>query len=581
MIVTPSLPGRLATVCLTLLASFSTCVTGADSPQVTPAPELPPRTPPAPPTPRINGPKVYGARPGHPFQYYVPVTGDRPMTITAKNLPAGLTLDKSTGLITGTTPAANTYGVTIIAANALGRDTRDLKIVAGKTIGLTPPLGFNTWNHFYANISDQGVRAQADAMVASGLINHGWSYINLDDGWQKLGILPADPRKKDPGDFPPVRSATGEILPSSTRFPDMQALGDYIHSKGLKFGIYSSPGIRTCAGYAGSLGHEDQDIATYAKWGVDYVKYDRCGYKIDEQYLKAQDCVAKLKPEDAGPLDKASKELYQMQLNPPEKFSAEQEARIKELGDILWKLEHKLPQKFLDETHLKYTKLPYAMLGQSIAKVNRDIFYSFCQCGWGKSWEWAASLGGNSWRTAEDINTRWESIYDRGFVKQKGLESYAGPGHWNDPDMLEVGNSKKLTQEENYTHMTLWSMLASPLLIGCDMTRMSPFILSIFSNDEVLAVNQDELGAQGHLAVERGPHQIWIKPLADGSRAVALFNMGTATETVSVKWDELGLHGPQKVRDLWRQVDLGVQAQGWSATVPSHGAELIRIDQAP
>jgi len=207
--------------------------------------------------------------------------------------------------------------------------------------------------------------------------------------------------------------------------------------------------------------------------------------------------------------------------------------------------------------------------------VDRDIVFSFCQYGMGKVWEWGAATGGNLWRTTGDISANWPSVESHGF-NQNGLEPYAGPGHWNDPDMLEVGNGK-LTPDENYTHMTLWCMLSAPLLIGCDMPKMSPFIVSLFSNDEVIAVNQDPLGRQGWRATQDGQKEVWIKPLADGSTAVAFFNRGDTAADVSVQWSELYLAPTQWVRDLWRQKGLGMQQTGYSVNVAAHGAELFKL----
>jgi alpha-galactosidase len=221
-------------------------------------------------------------------------------------------------------------------------------------------------------------------------------------------------------------------------------------------------------------------------------------------------------------------------------------------------------------------KRPYRKMRAALNKVNRDIVFSFCQYGIGKVWEWGAATGGNLWRTTYDIAPNWKSVETHGFG-QNGLEQWAGPGHWNDPDMLEVGNGN-LTPDENYTHMTLWCMLSAPLLIGCDIPKMSPFIVSLFSNDEVLAVNQDSLGRQGWRATQDGSKEVWMKPLAGGSLAVAFFNRGDEPADVSVRWADLKLTGPQFVRDLWRQKDAGVQEEGYTVNVAAHGAELFKVE---
>ncbi len=523
---------------------------------------------------------MYGERPGHPFFYHLPVTGQRPITITAKNLPDGLVLDPSTGNITGTLARAGARTVTFTATNSLGKDTATLRIIGGQTICLTPPLGWNSWNCFHRNIDETKIRGAADAMVSTGLIDHGWTYINMDDRWEGQ------------------RDANGNIQ-ASAMFPDMKGLSDYIHGKGLKFGLYSSPGPTTCAGAVASYQHEDQDAATYASWNMDYLKYDWCSY--------------------GGIADKLRLKAYQGVL------PADQEAQFESLtaeGTVLNALRHNFDLSTLPNTdaikaaETKYANLPidqviadqkdvrtsvdalianakkaepdkvgaierdilsepYAKMRASLDKVNRDIVFSFCQYGRGDVWKWGEATGGNLWRTTGDIGATWKSVESHGF-NQNGLEQWAGPGHWNDPDMLEVGNGK-LTPDENYTHMTLWCMLSAPLLIGCDMPKMSPFIISLFSNDEVLAVSQDALGKQGWRAKQDGTTEVWMKPLADGSLAVAFFNRGEAAADVSVKWPDLKLSGPQHLRDLWRQKNVGVQESGYTVNVAPHGAELFKV----
>jgi alpha-galactosidase len=255
-------------------------------------------------------------------------------------------------------------------------------------------------------------------------------------------------------------------------------------------------------------------------------------------------------------------------------------ARIKEIAARLGAL-HADAQKLQPDQaaaiEVGIDKAPYLKMRASLDKVDRDIVFSFCQYGMGKVWQWGAQTGGNLWRTTGDINDNWKSVEDHGF-NQNGLEQWAGPGHWNDPDMLEIGNGN-LTPDENYTHMTLWCMLSAPLLIGCDMPKMSPFIISLFSNDEVLAVNQDALGKQGWRARQDGRTEVWMKPLADGGTAVAFFNRGDSAADVSVQWSDLKLSGPQSIRDLWRQKDIGVQDSGYTVNVAPHGAELFKAQK--
>ncbi len=545
---------------LAVLFGLLPLTASADDP--TPDPAI--RTPPAPATPRINGPRIYGARPGHPFFYHLPVTGERPLTYAANGLPDGLTLNPETGNITGTITERGEHPVEFTVTNARGSDKGTLRIVVGDTICLTPPLGWNSWNHFAGKVSEENVRAAADAMVSSGLIEHGWTYVNIDDCWQGK------------------RDADGNIQ-GNAKFPDLKALGDYIHGKGLKYGIYSSPGPKTCAGFAGSYQHEEQDARTYAGWGVDYVKYDLCSYgSIINEHLR-QRTAALLPPDQQATYEALSREQEDLQRN--HKRTPEQDARLKGVITQKGQLTASLDPAKLKAMTLEEHQIPYRVFGQSLAKVPRDIVYSFCQYGDQDVWNWGESLGGSSWRTTGDIQTNWKSMTNIGFGQDR-LAKYAGPGHWNDPDMLEIGN-KGLSPDECYTHMTLWCMLSAPLLIGCDMSKMDPFTVSLFSNDEVLAVSQDALGKQGHRLKADGTSEVWMKPLADRTVAVALFNRGDAPIEMKISSEELdALDGdgnraaaaPLHVRDLWRQKDVPFTSeQALSIPVASHSAELLRV----
>jgi alpha-galactosidase len=519
------------------------------------------RTPAAPATPRINGPRIFGARPGHPFFYHVPATGDRPIAFSARGLPAGLSLDPSTGNITGQTSDAGAHAITLTATNAQGTATIPFSIVIGPTICLTPPMGWNSWNFFAAKIDDPKTRGAADSMVNTGLVDHGWTYINIDDTWEIRAQGGAVGRDTD-----------GRILTNS-KFPDMKALSDYIHSKGLKFGIYSSPGPTTCAGYFATYQHEDQDAQSYADWGVDYVKYDWCSYGTIAAKITLDKYGALLSPDDATKLKDLS--AQQAALPPRNRRTADQTAQARQLATDINALEGKVDPDKKKAIDLAILQAPYAQFRQSLDKVNRDIVYSLCQYGNGDVWTWGDSVGGNLWRTTGDINATWNRMATIGFG-QNPHAPYAGPGHWNDPDMLEVGNGN-LTPDENYTHMTLWCMLASPLLIGCDMPNMDKFTVSLFSNDEVLAVDQDALGKQGTRLKADGTSEVWTKPLADGTTAVALFNRGSEPATISAIWLELKLDPLQPIRDLWRKTDLNPTQDALSGTVNAHGAELYRI----
>ena len=481
-------------------------------------------TPPSPPTPQIHGAKVFGSRPGTPFLFTVAATGDRPMTFSADNLPTGLALDSATGRITGTTPKAGAYTVALHATNSRGETERDLVIKAGSTIALTPPMGWNSWNCFAGSVSDPKIRAAADAMARSSLADHGWTYVNIDDFWQ------VHPNSKDPTLQGPERDASGTIVPNP-RFPDMKALADYVHARGLKAGLYSSPGPLTCGGCTGSYQHEEQDAAQYAAWGFDYLKYDWCSYgRIYKQ-------------EDGG------KGLDGMQK-------------------------------------------PYRVMAAALAKVDRDIVFSFCQYGMGDVWKWGAEAGGNSWRTTGDITDTWDSMIHNS-KRQIGLQSYVSPGHWNDPDMLVVGkvgwgpklHASRLTPDEQYTHISLWCLQAAPLLIGCDLTQLDAFTLGLLTNDEVIDVDQDALGLAAHLVVGKpgekfSPVQLWVKPLDDGALAVGFVNLSDQLATSSVNWTDLQISGSRAVRDLWRQKDLGLFDEKFdSPPIPPHGVVLVRLSK--
>ena len=483
-------------------------------------------TPPAPATPRINGAKIFGVRPGSPFLFTIPATGDRPMTFSADNLPRGLKLDARTGRITGKLKKPGEFNVILRAKNALGVAEEKFRIVCGDTIALTPPMGWNSWNCFASAVSEDRVKRAADAMVKSGLINHGWTYINVDDYWQNHR------NSKDPTLRGPFRDAKGNIVPNS-RFPDMKNLADYIHKLGLKAGLYSSPGPWTCGGCAGSWQHEEQDARTYAAWGFDYLKYDWCSYGS----------IASGKMTNA--------------MNVP-----------------LW------GRTATNDAGAVY---PYKVMGNFLRQQKRDIVFSLCQYGMADVWKWGASVDGNCWRTTGDINDTWKSMSGIGF-KQDRAAPFAGPGHWNDPDMLVVGqvgwghlHPTRLTPDEQYTHISLWCLLSAPLLIGCDMEKLDDFTLNLLGNDEVLALDQDALGKEAVCVSSNGDIRVYAKDLDDGTKAVGLFNLGEAPASVTVNWSDLGISGAQLVRDLWRQKDLGGFDKEFTATVAPHGVVLVKI----
>lgn len=489
-------------------------------------------TPKPSPRPRINSAKVFGVRPGSPFLFTIAATGDRPMTFSAKKLPAGLQLDPQTGRITGKLDTAGDYVVTLRAQNKLGSAEQRFRITCGKQIGLTPAMGWNSWNCFASAVSEDKVKAAADAMVASGLINHGWTYINIDDFWQ------VHRDSKDPTLQGPHRTEDGRILPNP-RFPDMKGLADYVHNKGLRIGLYSSPGPWTCGGCVGSFDHEQQDAKQYADWGFDYLKYDWCSYMVDMELQRGK----------SGQTVEQAKSWNG--------------ARPKDVVSLM---------------------RPYAIMRDALEQQPRDILFSLCQYGMGNVWEWGAEVHGISWRTTGDITDTWKSMSGIGF-SQTNQAKFAGPGHFNDPDMLVVGkvgwgpqlHPTHLTPNEQYTHISLWCLLSAPLLIGCDMTQLDDFTMNLLSNDEVLEVDQDPLGKQAIRVAKNGDLEVWAKDMKDGSKAVGLFNRGAAPATVEAKFSDLGVSGRCRVRDLWRQKDLGHFRKTFSATVPRHGVVLVRI----
>jgi alpha-galactosidase len=477
-------------------------------------------TPPPAPTPRINSAPAFGVRPGHPVLYTAVATGEKPIRFSADGLPDGVTIDAATGRMTGVAGKAGTYAVVLHASNAKGSADKAVRFVVGDRIALTPPMGWNSWNCFAQNVSQEKVQAAADAMVRSGLVDHGWTYVNVDDCWEVQANRPADQR----------RAPDGHIL-TNAKFPDMKAMADHIHAAGLRAGLYSSPGPSTCGRYTASYGHELDDAKQYAAWGFDYLKYDWCSYG---------GIAKKLKPDFNG------------------------------------------------KTDLDIDQHPYAVMRDALLKQDRDVLFSFCQYGMGDVWKWGEQFGGNCWRTTGDIRDTWGSMAGIGF-SQSDHAPYAGPGHWNDPDMLVVGqvgwgphlHPSRLTPDEQYTHISLWSLLSAPLLIGCDMTQMDPFTFSLLSNDEVIALDQDPLGRQAS-RVWQSPDGVeaWAKPLADGSTAVGLFNRGAVPLTVTVKWSDLHVDGAQRARDLWRQKDLPVDPDGITQPVPRHGCALLKLTPA-
>jgi alpha-galactosidase len=382
---------------------------------------------------------------------------------------------------------------------------------AAPILAATPPMGWNSWNFFAGKVTDKDIRGAADQIVATGMKDAGYIYVNIDDTWEG------------------ERDADG-VLHSNDKFPDMKALADYVHSKGLKIGIYSSPGPKTCAGFAASLDHEVQDAQLYASWGIDYLKYDLCSY-IPAAMMKQ------------APNDKAEQ--------------------------------------------MRMMIAAYDKMGKALKATGRPIVYSLCQYGWDAPWEWAPAIGGNLWRTTGDVQANWQSIY--GIINQNaGLAKYAGPGHWNDPDMLEVGNGQisrydnkmhLLSLAENRSHFSMWAMLAAPLLAGNDLPNMKPEIKAILTNKDVIAIDQDKLGHQGTRAYADGEVEVWTRHLAGGAMAIAVLNVGEnrySTHPFHLDLTKLGLHGAQKGKDLWTGQDVTL-SNDMPVELASHDILLVRI----
>lgn len=363
-----------------------------------------------------------------------------------------------------------------------------LSTVPSNNLALTPPMGWNSWNHFADKVNDSIVRSAADALVSSGLASAGYTFINIDDCWEGH------------------RDSEGNIVPNK-KFPNMKALADYVHSKGLKLGIYSSPGPVTCGGYLGSYGYEEQDAKTFASWGIDYLKHDWC----------------------------SASRVYS---------SEEMQAA-------------------------------YQKMGLALVKSGRPIVYSLCQYGMEDVWKWGPGVGANLWRTTGDIQDNWTSMSNIGF-SQNALAPYAGPGHWNDPDMLEVGNGG-MTDTEYRTHFSLWCLLAAPLMAGNNLQQMSPATLEILSNKEAIAIDQDSLGKQATVIFKKGDIQILARDLKDGAKAVGFFNTGLNSQIATLNFSDLKVKGKQKIRNLWLHKNLGKYKSKFTVEVPSHGVVFIKV----
>jgi alpha-galactosidase len=470
--------------------------------------------------PKINASRLFGAGVNSPFFLPIPTIGERLIEFSAEGLPRGLEIGASSGIISGSVSKELETTVLVTARNRHGEDSIEIRIVIGGRLALTPPMGWNSWNCWGEKVDTEKIKACADAMVSSGLAAHGFSYVNIDDGWQ--------------GD----RGGSSNALQANNKFANMKSLCDYVHGRALRIGIYSTPWVKSYALYSGgSIGNpvgevstdnlekgyhfgdvpcEKEDAKQWAEWGFDYLKYD--WYPNDIKSVK----------------------------------------RMKD----------------------------------ALLASGRDIIYGLSnRAGFENASEYVELA--NCWRTTMDIEDEWVNMTDIGFSQDRWTP-YGGPGHWNDPDMLVVGKlgwgdvrDNRLTHDEQVTHITLWSILAAPLLIGCDLTQLDEFTIRLLCNDEVLAINQDPLGRQGHCVSEvrrvddNGQsisHQaIYKRLLYDGTVAVGLFNRGPEPEVIEVNWSDLKLEGPRAVRDVWSRNDLGIFSEKFSIGVPSHGAQFVRI----
>jgi alpha-galactosidase len=490
-------------------------------------------TPEPSPAPKINGAKVFGVRPGHPVLFSIPATGKRPITFSAKNLPKGLTLDEISGRFSGSIETPGTYNLIISAKNELGKVERAFRIVVGEKLALTPPMGWNSWNGWGDFVTAENVRATAEAMVKTGLIDHGWTNVNIDIGWEG----------KRGGKF--------NAIQPSEKFPDMKELCDYVHSLGLKIGIYSTPWVRTYFGYTGgssdnkngfledvkidkSFGggqyvgkykFDKNDVKQFEEWGIDYLKFDFFTPRID-------------KPDSIDHIKIMSETLKNCK------------------RDIVFSLCYSLT---IDDAP---KKLPYVQLWRTSLDI-RDV--------WSNS-----ELKTDKW--AQGITDIWNS--------HREWREFTKPGCWADPDMLVVGwvgfgdkelHYTLLTPDEQYTHISLWCLWSAPLFIGSPIEKLDKFTLSLLSNDEVIEIDQDPLGRQAYLAKKDSEGELWVKSMEDGSKAVGLFNRSSKEITVNANWLYLGIFGKQRIRDVWRQKDLGTFEKNFGTKVPPHGVVLIRM----
>lgn len=490
-------------------------------------------TPEAPETPRINGPKIYGARPNSDFLFRIPATGVQPITFSAEGLPKGLKLDKNTGIITGKVKKTGTYHITLKAENKLGTYERNFRIVIGEDkIALTPPMGWNSWNCWGNTVSQDKVLASTKAIEESGLANYGWSYINIDDGWQG------------------IRGGKYNAIQPNKKFPDMKALADSLHAMGFKLGIYSGPWVGTYAAHIGTQCDNADGTYDWVEKGL-----------VNENY-RLDDPSGNLKREDHWYSGKYS-------------FAAQDAHQWADWG--------------ID--YLKYDWAPHDWysikeMHDELRKYNRDIVYSLSNSARLPLADEYVKLA-NCWRTTGDIRDNWKNFSGIAFGRHSGWAPYAGPGHWPDADMLVIGNVgwgrkyhyTNLTPDEQYTHISYWAMAASPLLIGCDMALADKFTISLLCNSEVIDINQDALGYAATKIYGNDTYATYFKPLEDGCIAIAMFNLTTEPKTIGFIPRSVGIVGDCTIRDVWRQKDITTigDKERWEVEVAPHGVMLVKL----
>lgn len=490
--------------------------------------------------PRINGPKVYGARPGMKFVYRIPCQGERPMEFAVEDLPSGLELDSKNGIITGVTPGEEgAYSMVFKASNTLGEDSYDFRLMIGEKLALTPPTGWNSWGGHMLFVSDELMRKAADIFVQKGLADVGYQYLGIDDCWMRIARWKyesqSENRRKNHAGYPydegvvdGERDDEGYPVPNHF-FPDMKDMTDYIHSLGLKAGIYSTPGITTCQDFAGSKDHQEQDARRYAEWGFDLLKYDLCSGGKD---------LTAIREENPG------------------------------------------------FTQAEYWK----PMADYLRAQDRDILFNLCQYGREEPWTWAPGLGISTWRTGGDLNHHVDHYLEQALRLATDLREYSKPGQWNDPDFLYIHHIRDyrakgdpsseilLNTNQRYQYVTLWSAICAPFFFSCDMHKIDDFTIGLLANADVLNINQDELGHVAEVVRNEDNRVVMVKELSDGSRALVLLNTDSENEAViSLSWEELGWPVKQEVYDIWRQHGIGKVKEGLSVRLSPDGVAYLKV----